>query len=61
VLIRLDPAWLEGEAGRRPRIAFRIYDDAPGGWFAWPMPRKPGMAATVEQSPDLWAAVLVSN
>ncbi len=61
VLIRLDPAWLEGEAGRRPRIAFRIYDDAPGGWFAWPAPRNRGPATTVEQSPATWSVVGMSK
>jgi hypothetical protein len=54
VLVRLDPAWLEGENGGLPRIAFRIYDDAPSGWFAWPLPR--GTAPTmVERTPALWA------
>ena len=57
VLIRLDPAWLEGEAGRRPRIALRIYDDLPGGWFAWPPARRSGLGATVEDSPAFWGAV----
>jgi hypothetical protein len=61
VLIRLDPAWLEGEAGRRPRIAFRIYDDAPGGWFAWPAPRNRGPATTVEQSPATWSVLGMSK
>jgi hypothetical protein len=61
VLIRLDPAWLEGEAGRRLRLAFRIYDDAPGGWFAWPAPRKRDLATTVEHSPATWAAVRMSK
>jgi hypothetical protein len=55
VLIRLDPAWLAGEEGRRPRIAFRIYDDEPGGWFAWPLPRGAASATIVERTPALWA------
>jgi hypothetical protein len=57
VLLRLDPAWFAGEVGRKPRLAFRIYDDAPGGWFAWPAPRGTAPAATVEQAPALWAPV----
>jgi hypothetical protein len=54
LLLRLDPAWLKGEAGRLPRIAFRIYDDAPSGWFAWPLPRGIAPATTVEQTPASW-------
>ena len=57
LLVRLDPAWLEGEAGRRPRIAFRIYDDAPGGWFTWPPPHALGLARMVEDSPEAWIPV----
>jgi hypothetical protein len=55
VLIRLDPARTAGEGGQRPRIAFRIYDDAPGGWFTWPAALKAGSATTVESIPALWA------
>lgn len=57
LLLRLDPAWLAGAEGSRPRLAFRIYDDAPGGWFAWPPPRGAASAHTVEQAPALWAPV----
>jgi hypothetical protein len=55
ILVRLDPAWLAGEAGRRPRIAFRIYDDSPPGWFAWPLPRGIASPTIVEDTPALWA------
>jgi hypothetical protein len=54
VLVRLDPAWLAGEEGRAPRIAFRIYDDAPGGWFALPPPRGALPATMVEMIPAQW-------
>ena len=56
LVLRLDPAWLAGTDGRLPRIAFRVYDDSPGGWFAWPVPvgKTP---AEVEQSPDDWAPI----
>jgi hypothetical protein len=57
LLVRLDPAWLAGEGGRLPRIAFRIYDDDPGGWFAWPLPTGTAPPTTVERAPALWAAV----
>jgi len=57
LLLRLDGAWLRGESGRRPGIAFRVYDDSPGGWFAWPAPGNGQQPASVERVPDLWAIV----
>jgi hypothetical protein len=57
LVLRLDAAWLEGEGGRRPGIAFRIYDDGPSGWFAWPAPTDGRQSAGVERVPDLWGAV----
>jgi hypothetical protein len=57
VLLRLDPAWLPRNSHRMPRIAFRIYDDAPGGWFSWPSPEAGAPATTVEGSPVGWAPV----
>jgi hypothetical protein len=56
LLLRLDPAWFAGEKGRQPRIAFRIYDDAPGGWFAWPMPPGTAPPTIVERSSALGAS-----
>ncbi|MGH7509323.1 MAG: hypothetical protein ACREMZ_07625 [Gemmatimonadales bacterium] len=56
LILRLDPAWLEGSEGRPPRLAFRIYDNSPGGWFAWPA--SAGVTpASVEQTPSLWGYV----
>jgi len=55
LLLRLEPGWLSGEAGSLPRIAFRTYDDAPAGWFSWPVAPPPLPATTVEQSPARWA------
>jgi hypothetical protein len=53
LILRLDPAWLKAEGGRLPRVAFRIYDNSPQGWFAWPQP--PDVTAvSVEQTPSLW-------
>jgi hypothetical protein len=57
LVLRLDAAWLEGEAGRRPGIAFRIYDDSPSGWFAWPARAAGRQPAGVERVPDLWGVV----
>lgn len=55
LLVRLDPAWFLGKSGKLPGVAFRIYDDSPSGWFAWP----PGFAphTSVEQAPSLWVPV----
>ena len=56
LILRLDPAWLEGSEGRLARMAFRIYDNSPSGWFSWPRPR--GVVPTkVEQTPQQWAPV----
>ena len=57
LLLRLDPSWFEGAVGRLPRLAFRVYDNDPHGWFAWPLPKGTPQAASVEQAPDLWAPV----
>jgi hypothetical protein len=57
LLLRLDPAWLLGAEGRLPRIAFRIYDDDPHGWFAWPLPEGTPQPSSVERTPDFWAAI----
>jgi hypothetical protein len=57
LVLRLDGAWVQGEAGRHPGIAFRVYDDSPGGWFAWPAPRSGSQPAGVEKVPDLWGAI----
>jgi hypothetical protein len=57
LLLRMDPAWFAGEDDRLPRIAFRIYDDAPSGWFAWPPPQGSTPHSRVEQAPSLWVPV----
>jgi hypothetical protein len=61
LLLRLDPAWFQGEAGRLARIAFRLYDDSPGGWFSWPLPPPGARATLVEDSPSLWGPVQGSS
>jgi hypothetical protein len=57
VLLRLDPAWLAADGNSAPRIAFRIYDDKPGGWFSWPSPAAGEPATVIERSPARWARV----
>jgi len=54
VRLRLEPGWLDGAEGHRPAIAFRIYDDGPAGWFAWPEPRRGAQATSVERTPSAW-------
>jgi hypothetical protein len=58
LILRLDPAWLASSGGRLPRIAFRIFDDSPQGWFAWPE-RPVATAVSVEQTPFLWGHLQV--
>ncbi|HET6777940.1 MAG TPA: hypothetical protein VFH26_03545 [Gemmatimonadales bacterium] len=57
LLLRLDPSWFEGADGRLPRLAFRVFDNDPPGWFAWPLPKGIPQAALVERTPDLWTAL----
>jgi hypothetical protein len=57
LLLRLDPAWLEGAEGRLPRLALRIYDNDPQGWFAWPLSPGTPQPSSIEQTPDLWAPI----
>jgi hypothetical protein len=57
LVLRLDAAWLSGEEGRRPGVAFRIYDDSPSGWYAWPPPTGGKQPAGVEKVPDRWGVV----
>jgi hypothetical protein len=57
VVLRLDPAWLEGELGRRPAIGFRLHDDDPSRWYAWPPQHTSAGAAVLERTPALWVPV----
>lgn len=58
LLLRLDAAWFAGQAGKSTRIAFRIYDNSPSGWFVWPRPTGTSPPTSVEQSPRLWPPVV---
>jgi hypothetical protein len=57
LVLRLDPAWLEGEQGRRPAIGFRIHDDDPNGWYSWPAPTPSTGATLLERTPALWVPI----
>ena len=57
LLLRLDPAWFTPSSGRLPRIAFRIYDNDPGGWFTWPAAAGSQSPTEVERMPSRWVPV----
>jgi hypothetical protein len=54
LLLRFDPIWLEGAEGRFPRIAFRIFDNDPPSFSAWPVVTGAPQATAVETIPDQW-------
>ena len=56
LLLRLDPAWFTASSDRLPRIAFRIYDNDPGGWFSWPAAAG-SQPTEVERTPSAWVPV----
>jgi hypothetical protein len=56
VVLRLDRGWLE-LPGSGPGLAFRIYDDEPAGWFAWPAPPPGVQPSRVEAQPSFWHVV----
>ncbi|HEU4588062.1 MAG TPA: hypothetical protein VFS11_05425 [Gemmatimonadales bacterium] len=57
VVLRLDPAWLDGVAGSLPAIAFRVTDGHPRAWYSWPSPPAGRRALDVEGTPSLWVPV----
>ena len=57
LVLRLHAAFVEGESGRLPAIAFRVYDGAPDGWFAWPRERPGAHPTEVERAPVRWGRV----
>ena len=57
VVLRLDPAWFAGEAGRPPGIAFLVHDNDPNGWFGWPASDPSGSARGLDRSPGTWSPV----
>ena len=57
LLLRLDPIWFLGADGRPARLAFRIFDNDPQGFFIPPAPFNVPQPSAVEQIPDQWAPV----
>jgi hypothetical protein len=54
LVLRLDPAWLDGEQGRRPAIGFQIHDDDPNRWYSWPAVTTPAGPKLLDRTPALW-------
>ena len=57
VVLRLDPAWLAGEGGRLPAVAFLVHDDDPNGWSGWPDRGMNGSVTALERTPAWWATL----
>jgi len=57
LVLRLDPAWLEGEGGRRPGIAVLVHNDDPSSWSAWPSRQDGSLPQDLDQTPSAWAVV----
>jgi len=57
LMLRLDPAWLVGEGGRRPAIGFRVHDNDPNGWYSWPAPTTSADVTLLERTPALWVPI----
>jgi len=57
VRLRLEPGWLDGQDGTLPAIAFRVHDNEPQGWYAWPEARAGTQPVDVERMPARWVPV----
>jgi hypothetical protein len=55
--MRLDPAYFTEGGSRPPRLALRVFDNDPMGWFPWPRPAGIRQPTEVERRPELWAVV----
>ena len=57
LVLKLDPAWVAGQNGRGPAIAFQLHDDDANRWDGWP----DGEGATLDRTPSRWAVVIGSG
>jgi hypothetical protein len=56
--LKLDQAYFrEAKAGTLPRMAFRVFDDSPQGWYIWPQASRAVQPTMLERRPDWWAPV----
>ncbi len=58
VELKLPVEWFGDSTGRRAAIAFRIYDNAPHAWYAWPAPGAGERPTMVEREPARWGVVV---
>ena len=56
--MRLDPAYFSEGGDRAARLAVRLFDNEPMGWFPWPRPAGIRQPTDVERRPELWAVVV---
>ncbi|MBP6669572.1 MAG: hypothetical protein KA180_09030 [Gemmatimonadales bacterium] len=54
---RMDQAYFAEAGAGRPGLAFRVFDDDPQGWVAWPTAPRVKHPTEVERQPALWAPV----
>ena len=57
--LRLEPGWLDGQDGTLPAVAFRVHDNGPQGWYAWPEARAGNQPVSVERTPARWVPVIL--
>jgi len=58
VELKLDQAYFhEAKVGTLPRMAFRVFDDSPQGWYVWPQATGAAQSTMLERRPDWWAPV----
>lgn len=55
VELRLEAEWLTSAPA--PRLAIRVYNDGPAGWWTWPAPTALGHPAELERRPPRWGVV----
>ena len=51
------PAYFTEGGASPPRLALRVFDNEPMGWFPWPRPAGIRQPTEVERRPELWAVV----
>ncbi len=57
LVLRLDPAWLDGIEESRPAIAFGLRTNRFGEWSSWPEPPPGVRPLAVSETPTLWVPV----
>jgi len=58
IVLKLDAPWFTRSGQLHPGIAFRTFDDSPGGWYTWPATPLGLDGRDLERRPDLWAVVM---